>query len=186
MTCYWCKQGIEYEDCRRPCPRWKGRRLHRPDNRHAPSGDPCVCRRSAAAHRVPHDPEGDPCARKDCGLPAASHVPQRIRHPPATYRALRERDGWRCQLCGEAFLDPAPKRPDPRSVTVDHVVAVIAGGTDELSNLRLAHAVCNLRRSNAEQDARAFEAVRNGTATPHQQRRALASMVLRRSKRARE
>lgn len=57
-----------------------------------------------------------------------------------------QRDGWLCQLCGEAFESPAPAPPHPMSVTVDHVIPVWSGGGEPLENLRLAHRVCNMRR----------------------------------------
>lgn len=44
-----------------------------------------------------------------------------------------------CWLCGE------PIRPG-QAWHVDHVVARKAGGTDDVRNLRPAHASCNLRR----------------------------------------
>jgi 5-methylcytosine-specific restriction endonuclease McrA len=44
--------------------------------------------------------------------------------------------GADCHLCGER-LGLADE------IDVDHVVPVAAGGTDDISNLRLAHASCN-------------------------------------------
>lgn len=59
-----------------------------------------------------------------------------------------ERDGWRCQLCGEPIDQHAPPR-SPRSATVDHVVAVLDGGSwYNPANLRAAHLICNSTRAN--------------------------------------
>jgi hypothetical protein len=121
---------------------------HRPDNRHAPLGDPCRCRRPAVDHRVSHTPKGDPCTT--CNLPASSHITRRSVRTPKNVIALRKRDGWMCQICREAFADPSPEHPDPMSVTVDHLLPVWKGGTDALPNLRLAHRICNMRRGGVE------------------------------------
>jgi len=59
-----------------------------------------------------------------------------------------QRDGWRCQLCGEVIDRDAPARSS-HSATVDHIVAVLDGGSwYELDNLRAAHLVCNSVRAN--------------------------------------
>lgn len=64
------------------------------------------------------------------------------------------RDGWRCQLCGEPIDPYAPPR-SPRSATVDHIVAVLDGGSwYNLANLRAAHLVCNSTRANRGRAAR--------------------------------
>jgi 5-methylcytosine-specific restriction endonuclease McrA len=58
---------------------------------------------------------------------------------------LRERDGDLCQLC----LDPIDfelPTSDPLSRSVDHVVPVRAGGTDDPGNLWLAHIDCNRKK----------------------------------------
>ena len=47
--------------------------------------------------------------------------------------------GGVCALCGEPF------KPGER-IHVDHIKPVIAGGTDELTNLRATHPACNMRR----------------------------------------
>jgi 5-methylcytosine-specific restriction endonuclease McrA len=63
---------------------------------------------------------------------------------------LRQRDGWKCQLCKEDFSDPFPAHPHPKSVTVDHIIPIWKGGTDAQDNLRLAHRICNMKRSGEE------------------------------------
>jgi len=47
-------------------------------------------------------------------------------------RAVLARDGYVCYLCGGDGAN-----------TVDHVIAKENGGTDDPSNLRAAHLVCN-------------------------------------------
>ncbi|MCY0962990.1 HNH endonuclease [Streptomyces sp. H27-H5] len=55
------------------------------------------------------------------------------------------RDGWRCHLCTQP-VDPAMHFQHRDAATLDHLVPVSAGGTDEASNLALAHRGCNSRR----------------------------------------
>lgn len=58
-----------------------------------------------------------------------------------------QRDGGKCQICRKAIrLDV--KWPDPMSMSVDHIVPLSKGGTDEESNVRAAHLGCNSRRGN--------------------------------------
>ena len=59
--------------------------------------------------------------------------------------ALLDRDGYRCGICSEV-LDPALRVPDVMALTIDHIVPVSQGGTDDLSNLRFAHNGCNARK----------------------------------------
>jgi len=55
-------------------------------------------------------------------------------HP--TFVALLLRDGDTCYLC-----DQSPDIDDP--LEIEHVVPKAFGGSDDLSNLRLAHRSCN-------------------------------------------
>lgn len=63
-----------------------------------------------------------------------------------TVAQVGNRDGWKCHLCHQKvnrkLSGMAPKGP-----TIDHLVPVSGGGLDVLSNVRLAHRVCNVRRS---------------------------------------
>jgi HNH endonuclease len=55
--------------------------------------------------------------------------------------SLRERDGDNCWICGRA-LDFEASSGDARA-TLDHVTRSADGGVDNLTNLRLACALCN-------------------------------------------
>ncbi|MEW1719787.1 HNH endonuclease signature motif containing protein [Streptomyces sp. NPDC093109] len=55
------------------------------------------------------------------------------------------RDGWRCHLCGRA-VDRVRHFQHRDAATLDHLVPVSDGGTDEAANLALAHRGCNSRR----------------------------------------
>ena len=66
---------------------------------------------------------------------------------PRARRALYERDGWTCQLCG-ASVDPALHPSHPMAATLDHIEcqswALVPDHSD--ANLRLAHRMCNSLR----------------------------------------
>lgn len=64
-----------------------------------------------------------------------------------SYRDIARRDGWKCHLCGKP-INPRLKWPHPMAPTFDHLIPIAAGGLHVRSNVRLAHFICNARRSN--------------------------------------
>jgi 5-methylcytosine-specific restriction endonuclease McrA len=71
-----------------------------------------------------------------------------------TKREVFERDKGYCQYCGQdLLLSPATYS----SHHIDHVTARAKGGADELENLKLACATCNLGLSR-QNDLTTFEA----------------------------
>lgn len=75
-------------------------------------------------------------ARNEAGR--ARRHPQRAAYKDPGYRAYREtvlRDRPPCHLCGLAGAD-----------TVDHLVPLVEGGTNDRANLAPAHRACNSRR----------------------------------------
>ena len=59
-------------------------------------------------------------------------------------QAVRKRDGYRCWLCHKKFRGDF-------EITIDHAIPKARGGTNELSNLRLAHERCNHDRGAIQQ-----------------------------------
>jgi 5-methylcytosine-specific restriction endonuclease McrA len=60
---------------------------------------------------------------------------------------LARRDGVKCGLCRKRInleIDTNARM----GVTVDHIIPVSHGGTDDMANLRLAHRICNSIRQN--------------------------------------
>ncbi len=53
-----------------------------------------------------------------------------------------ERDHWRCHLCGK-FVRRDVSRNDPLGATIDHIIPLSQGGTDEPTNVATAHRSCN-------------------------------------------
>lgn len=54
-----------------------------------------------------------------------------------------ERDGWVCQICHRP-VDRTLRFPDPMSKSLDHIVAVVNGGTHTRANVQTTHLRCNL------------------------------------------
>ncbi|MFI1563861.1 HNH endonuclease [Streptomyces sp. NPDC020490] len=71
---------------------------------------------------------------------------QRIREsgPRDVYTPAQigDRDGWRCVIC-HSTVDRTFRSPHPCSPSVHHLVEIMAGGTDTLDNVALAHLFCN-------------------------------------------
>lgn len=78
---------------------------------------------------------------------------------------ILRRDNHQCQYCGEA----APKV----KLTVDHVLAVALGGTDDASNLITACAECNAGKSSATVDSSFVEQVARDSAAWDQAKEAV-------------
>lgn len=80
-----------------------------------------------------------PC-RKVWESQRQARFPQRRAYESSDYRRLRARvlaTRPACWLCGQAGAD-----------TLDHVLPLSCGGTNDPANLRPAHKACNVRRSN--------------------------------------
>jgi 5-methylcytosine-specific restriction endonuclease McrA len=68
---------------------------------------------------------------------------------PATiyFDDVLARDGAVCWLCNDA-IDLSLLRTSRMGATLDHVIPISKGGADSLDNLRLAHWICNNKKSN--------------------------------------
>lgn len=83
--------------------------------------------------------------RADSSLCADCRRQNGYRHHWST-QALAARDGTDCRICGGS-VDMTLRSPDPMSPSVDHVVSRSDGGSDDPTNLQLAHLTCNHRKS---------------------------------------
>ena len=68
-------------------------------------------------------------------------LPQRI----AADQVVREY-GSSCHICGEE-IDLSLPRTSRMGLTIDHVIPLAKGGSDEMDNLKPAHWICNNRKS---------------------------------------
>lgn len=66
---------------------------------------------------------------------------------PLTVHEIAERDGTACSIC-MAPVDMTLVWPDRMAPTREHVIPVTKGGTNEATNLALAHFSCNVKKGN--------------------------------------
>lgn len=69
------------------------------------------------------------------------------RKQKANFHTVAERDNWTCWIC-ELRIDPEVPSTNRMGGTVDHVVPISKGGTDDWDNLKPAHWICNVKRGN--------------------------------------
>ena len=62
-------------------------------------------------------------------------------------RAVCERDGWICQICGQP-VDENASWKDPLSATIDHIIPLSKGGEHSWGNVQCAHRRCNSLKGN--------------------------------------
>lgn len=66
----------------------------------------------------------------------------RLKVPAWAVLLIAERDSWTCHVCGQGYLTH-------ETWEVDHDQPLAKGGTNHLSNLRLAHKSCNREKAAA-------------------------------------
>lgn len=70
-----------------------------------------------------------------------------IRVAPSVRLGIYARDGWVCQICVEPVDGALVGTRDHWRPSLDHTTPKSQGGSDDPSNLRLAHWWCNSARS---------------------------------------
>lgn len=98
----------------------------------------------------------DKRAQRFCSLDCANDAQGRAEFPRSRFKVARsvrlsifEAAGWKCELC-ESLTRPEEDYNHPRYPTLDHVVPRSRGGSDDVSNLRLACRQCNVLRGSNE------------------------------------
>ena len=61
----------------------------------------------------------------------------RISIPPEVRKYVFERDRYQCQSCGQTDLD---------KLTIDHIIALAHGGSNDISNLQTLCSTCNQQK----------------------------------------
>jgi ribosomal protein S27E len=75
---------------------------------------------------------------------------RRVRHYNVGYerfsaQEIFERDKWMCRICGKR-VSRRLRYPNPMSVSLDHKVPLVKGGSHSRENTQTAHLRCNLRK----------------------------------------
>lgn len=97
-----------------------------------------------------------PARCRDCAQMRARAVDARKNHKrrasgriTVTMRDLANRDGERCHICRKK-IDLSLSGMTKWGPTIDHILPVSCGGTNDESNLALAHRHCNSARGNRQ------------------------------------
>ena len=101
------------------------------------------------AEFVPENSQKSYCCREHQNRAKSVRRKARLRGAggdPLSIGELYERDGGVCHLCG-GIVDRDLRWPAGGSASIDHVLPLSLGGRDAPDNLKLAHLVCNLRKS---------------------------------------
>lgn len=118
-------------------------RICRCGNRKAPEA--CECRRCCNERRVPSTPKTELTRARRRRASKLRYARGARSNEIKRWLRIAERDGWTCGICGRA-IDRRLSPPHRMAASVDHVVPVSKGGSDEDHNLRAAHFSCNSRR----------------------------------------
>lgn len=62
------------------------------------------------------------------------------------HEVIAERDNYVCHICGD-LVDMSLPRRSHMGATLDHVIPIARGGLDCEDNVKLAHWICNVRKS---------------------------------------
>jgi 5-methylcytosine-specific restriction endonuclease McrA len=65
---------------------------------------------------------------------------------PVSPELVFKRDGWRCQLCGQATPKRLRGSTDPRAPELDHIVPLSKGGEHSYLNAQCSCRACNLSK----------------------------------------
>lgn len=66
-------------------------------------------------------------------------------HESYTMAQVAERDEYACMICLTS-IDMQLSGRDPMGPSIDHIIAIVNGGPDTLTNVQLAHMSCNSRK----------------------------------------
>jgi len=90
---------------------------------------------------------------RQCKLDIGQEIKQgrsSFKEPKKIKNRLRKRDGDSCWICGITMNFNHTKQNDPSMATIDHIIEKFCGGTNSMSNLKLACKKCNDSRSSTK------------------------------------
>lgn len=70
--------------------------------------------------------------------------------PLVSIGTLAAVNGWKCPLCGKR-INRNLRHPDPAAPSIDHLVPLSRGGTNDEANLQVVHLRCNLAKRDRPQ-----------------------------------
>ena len=163
----YCSQACrERARPRIPCSSCGGPTGYNSSHRGRASVDPIChpCRRAAPGYResdmarrgIMEEHSCEDCGRSWARLPTKGQRPKRCpacrvdtrRWIPAKVRIdVYERDAWTCGICEERVDRDLVGSKSEWRPSLDHVIPRAKGGSDDPSNLRLAHMWCNAARN---------------------------------------
>lgn len=150
-TRVFCSKGCSYKHTKKTISdSWHDSKKHRP---HFKEIECSYCSRpvtvpSSFTQKIVSHPECKVERKK-----ARNRIKQtRRRGYRATLRNLSvenmgDRDNWTCHICREP-VNPLLPSNHREGASVDHVIPLSRGGSDEPENLKLSHWICNVRKSN--------------------------------------
>lgn len=99
--------------------------------------------------RVPNAIRCKECRRayNEARLTRKYHERRAVGKMTMTVQALARRDGPVCWICTMG-VDMSLSGSAPMGPTIDHLLPISKGGTNDKGNLALAHRSCNMRRGN--------------------------------------
>jgi len=170
VKCKECNQEFERGDrtvfCSEPCRyegtkkharnRWREERANRPEFKELPCtwcNQTVIIRSSFPGLRVTH-PD---CKKERIRARNKTKNTRRRTYQAVTHRVsieqIGDRDKWTCHICSE-HVDPYLPGNHREGGTYDHVIPLSKGGSDQVDNLKLAHWICNVRKSNKVENAK--------------------------------
>lgn len=86
----------------------------------------------------------------------AKEVAKRRRISPTQRKAVLERDGYKCRICGisrQYLDDKVPGLGEYLRLEIDHIVPIAQGGTSDESNLQCLCWRCNAKKGSSRTNA---------------------------------
>ncbi|HUR24000.1 MAG TPA: HNH endonuclease signature motif containing protein [Acidimicrobiales bacterium] len=73
--------------------------------------------------------------------------PRPRKQPLVSLEFIAKRDGYPCGICG-GKVDMTRRHPDPLAASIDHIIPLSRGGSNDVVNLQLSHFRCNWSKKN--------------------------------------